>query len=101
MRTGKIARLPHLVREELDQRLANGARTDALLAWLNGLPEAQTVLREQFGGRSVNHREVGGGGPDAKAADAGGVARVSGTAAAGARLCGGGKTKAGRAGGAG
>jgi hypothetical protein len=53
MRTGKIARLPHRVREELDQRLANGAKSDEVLAWLNGLPEVQAVLHEQFGGRPV------------------------------------------------
>jgi hypothetical protein len=57
-RRGKIARLPHAVRAELNQRLRDGAVGTELLAWLNALPEVQTVLREQFDGRPVNDQNL-------------------------------------------
>jgi hypothetical protein len=47
-RTGKIARLPKPIRDELNQRLENGAAAPELLAWLNTLPEVQRVLAEKF-----------------------------------------------------
>jgi hypothetical protein len=49
-RTGKIARLPKLIRDELNHRLENGAAAPELLAWLNALPEVQRVLAEKFQG---------------------------------------------------
>ena len=46
-RNGKIARLPHGVREELNQRLERSEPSPQLLAWLNALPAAREfVLRE-------------------------------------------------------
>ena len=54
-RKGKIARLPHAVREELNQRLQNGESGTQLLAWLNSHPETQRVLAESFDGRPINH----------------------------------------------
>ena len=38
-RVGKIARLPHEVREELNVRLERSERSPQLPAWLNALPE--------------------------------------------------------------
>jgi len=49
-RRGKIARLPQAVREELNRRLQDGEKGEALLAWLNGHPEVKPVLQEHFGG---------------------------------------------------
>jgi hypothetical protein len=57
-RTGKIARLPQNLREELNRRLADGEEGNSLLAWLNALPEAQAVLAEHFGGRPITHSNL-------------------------------------------
>jgi hypothetical protein len=40
-RTGKIARLPHLIREELNQRLRDNRPGPEICQWLNSLPEQQ------------------------------------------------------------
>ena len=57
-RVGKIARLPHDIREQLNQRLFNGALGPELMNWLNALPEVQQVLSDFFesspnGGRAA------------------------------------------------
>jgi hypothetical protein len=52
-RTGKIARLPLAIRQQLNQRLQNGEQGKLLVQWLNGLPEAQAVLASQFGGQPI------------------------------------------------
>src|SRR2546429_5688664 len=38
-RTGKIARLPHAIREQLNLRIQDNQRGKSLLQWLNDLPE--------------------------------------------------------------
>src|SRR5665213_1208597 len=43
-RTGKIAKLPSAIREELNGRLAEGDDTGAIVSWLNGHPEVRTHL---------------------------------------------------------
>ena len=43
-RTGKIARLPHQLRNELNQRLHDGESGVDLIKWLNALPEVQAIL---------------------------------------------------------
>ena len=53
-RTGKLARLPHTLREQLNQRLLDGESGPRLLAWLNALPEVQAILAAEFGGRPIN-----------------------------------------------
>ncbi|MDR3405344.1 MAG: hypothetical protein P4L99_22815 [Chthoniobacter sp.] len=53
-RNGKIARLPYELREQLNQRLLDGESGRTLLAWLNSLPETQTMLKAEFGGRPIN-----------------------------------------------
>jgi len=50
-RTGKIARVPLDVREELNRRLQNGEKGRKLILWLYQLPEVERVLAEDFGGR--------------------------------------------------
>jgi hypothetical protein len=52
-RHGKIARLPRSVREELNQRLADGEPGRHLLTWLNALPAVRTVLAAYFDGRPI------------------------------------------------
>ena len=54
MRTGKIARLPQKIRDQLNCRLQDGEPGTHLVAWLNPLPEVQAVLAAQFGGRAIN-----------------------------------------------
>ncbi len=50
---GKIARLPHEVREELNRRLRDGEEGRRLLEWLNSLPEVRAVLEADFGGEPI------------------------------------------------
>src|SRR5258708_10767416 len=57
-RVGKIARLPHHLREELNQRLSNGVIGKNLLTWLNALPETQKIMAELFGGRKITHQNL-------------------------------------------
>jgi len=52
-RTGKIARLPKAVREQLNQRLADGEQGEPLLRWLHSLPEVVEVLVRDFAGRPI------------------------------------------------
>ena len=57
-RNGKIARLPWSLRDNLNRRLRDGEFGKALVDWLNSLPEVQQVLREEFGGRSINEQNL-------------------------------------------
>ena len=52
-RTGKIARLPKNIREELNQRLDDGRLGAELVEWLNSLQEVQAVLAKNFEGRAI------------------------------------------------
>jgi hypothetical protein len=54
MRVGKIARLPHAVREELNRRLLEGEEGKGLVEWLNGREDVQAVLKSEFHGRPIN-----------------------------------------------
>jgi hypothetical protein len=47
-RKGKIAGLPREIREELNERLADGQQGPAILPWLNGLP----AVRDRLAARS-------------------------------------------------
>jgi hypothetical protein len=57
-RTGKIARLPHVIRQELNRRLLDNEPDDPLVAWLNAQPQVQTVLSEQFGGNPITKQNL-------------------------------------------
>lgn len=46
----KIGRLPFAIRNELNERIRDGAQGAELLEWLNGLKETKRILRE-MGGR--------------------------------------------------
>lgn len=43
-RVGKIARLPHAIREELNHKLLDNRPGKEILSWLNGLPETAAVI---------------------------------------------------------
>ncbi len=57
-RNGKIARLPKRIRDDLNDRLEDGAPGKQLVEWLNGLPEVQEVLQLRFGGRSISEQNL-------------------------------------------
>src|SRR6266702_4436213 len=54
MRTGKIARLTHDLREQLNRRLNHGEQAHSILEWLNSVPEVQAVLAAGFDGCPLN-----------------------------------------------
>ena len=52
--TGKIARLPKDIREELNRRLEDGQPASEILPWVNGLPMVKEVMAKHFGGEPIN-----------------------------------------------
>ena len=64
-RTGKIARLPWAIRDQLNQRLADGQPASQILPWLHSLPEVRQILKDQFKGcpitpQNLSHWKSGG-----------------------------------------
>jgi hypothetical protein len=57
-RIGKIARLSAALREQLNRRLADGENGTVLVAWLNALPEVQTLLQAEFAGRPISAQNL-------------------------------------------
>lgn len=57
-RTGKIARLPLRIREELNQRLQDGEPGRKLVTWLNSLPDVRAILAADFGGRPIRPQNL-------------------------------------------
>jgi hypothetical protein len=57
-RQGKVARLPHSIREELNRRIQNGEEGKTLAAWLNSLPETQAILEAHFDGKPVSEMNL-------------------------------------------
>lgn len=57
-RTGKIARLPRQIREQLNRRLQDGELGARLVEWLNSLPDTQRVLTAEFGGRPISEQNL-------------------------------------------
>ena len=57
-RNGKIARLPLAMRQELNRRLDEGEQAKKLVAWLNGLPEVQTIVAAEFGGKAIRAQNL-------------------------------------------
>ena len=53
-RNGKIANLPNDIREQLNLRLLEGETGRELAAWLNALPEVQSILASQFNGSGIS-----------------------------------------------
>jgi hypothetical protein len=57
-RTGKIARLPHAIRDRLNQRLQDGEKARSLVAWLNSSPEVQAILAADFGAKPIRPQNL-------------------------------------------
>jgi hypothetical protein len=57
-RTGKIARLPEAIREQINQRLLDNQQGKTVVAWLNTLPEVQAVMEAQFEGAPVTESNL-------------------------------------------
>ena len=57
-RKGKIARLPHTIRHEINARLRDGNVGTEILDWLNSQPEVQAILAEQFGGEPIKPQNL-------------------------------------------
>ena len=57
-RNGKVARLPKVVREELNRRLEDGEQGRELLSWLNGLPATAQLVESEFGGKPINKHNL-------------------------------------------
>jgi len=57
-RRGKIARLPHDIRTELNQRIRDGEVGSAILTWLNALPDVKAVLATHFDARPVTDQNL-------------------------------------------
>lgn len=57
-RTGKIARLPFAIRDEVNTRLLDGQTGKKILPWLNALPEVKKILCEDFEGLAVNDQNL-------------------------------------------
>jgi hypothetical protein len=57
-RKGKIARLPHHIREQLNQRLQDGHDARQLMDWLGTLSEVQPVLDEHFHGNPISPKNL-------------------------------------------
>src|SRR5882757_1820335 len=57
-RHGKIARLPYVVREEVNRRLRGGAEGKRGVVWLNTLPEVRAILDEVFGGGVIREQNL-------------------------------------------
>jgi len=57
-RKGKIARLPHAIRHEVNARLHDGIPGPDILTWLNDLPEVRTILSAQFNGEPVKPQNL-------------------------------------------
>jgi hypothetical protein len=57
-RNGKIAHLPGLVRDQLNQRLENGEESPTLLPWLNALPKVQECLKDSFNSVPINKQNL-------------------------------------------
>lgn len=53
-RNGKIARLPHALRKQVNQRLLDGETSTTILAWLNTEPAAIKVWEAHFEGLPAN-----------------------------------------------
>src|SRR5450432_1923852 len=57
-RTGKIARLPRTIREQLNRRLQNGEQGKKLVAWLNGQPEVQAIMTAEWEGKPLRQQNL-------------------------------------------
>lgn len=57
-RTGKIARLPRPIRQELHRRLDEGELGKKIVAWLNSLPEVQSIVAAEFNAKPIREQNI-------------------------------------------
>ncbi len=57
-RTGKIARLPREIRDELNRRLDDGESGTSVVAWLNAQPDVQAVPAASFAARPISEQNL-------------------------------------------
>ena len=57
-RKGKIARLPRLIRDQINERLDDGQPGSVILPWLNALPEVITILTAHFDSQPINDQNL-------------------------------------------
>lgn len=55
---GKIGRLPKALREHVNRRMENGQKEISIAAWLNGLPEVQTMLAAEFKSKPISQQNL-------------------------------------------
>jgi len=55
---GKIASLPHAIRQEVNQRLLNGETAGQILPWLNENQGVQLILVDRFNSAAVNEENL-------------------------------------------
>ncbi len=57
-RTGKIARLPHKLRDRLNTRLKNGESARTLIAWLNARTDVKAILKQHFDAQPIREQNL-------------------------------------------
>ena len=57
-RNGKIARLPQLIREEINQRLQAGHTGRSITVWLNSLAEVRATMDASFAGTEIREQNI-------------------------------------------
>lgn len=57
-RQGKIARLPRVIREVVNHRLADGQTAAEILAWLNAQPKVREVMAKFFDGAEISPQNL-------------------------------------------
>ena len=57
-RVGKIARLPHIIRSQLNERIRDGQDGQEILDWLNALPPTRQMLETWFDGAPVTPQNL-------------------------------------------
>lgn len=57
-RNGKIARLPHHIREELNNRIRNGEPGKRIVVWLNQLAEVGVLIASDFDGKPIREQNL-------------------------------------------
>ncbi len=58
VRRGKIGRLPHSTRSEINRRIRDGQSDRRILEWLNDQPDVKRVMREEFDGQKISYQNL-------------------------------------------
>src|ERR1044071_2309812 len=54
----KISKVPRHLRDEFNRRLDDGEENKTLLDWLNGQPEVQAMLKQDFDGLPISKQNL-------------------------------------------